>query len=418
MISDILSPEVLRKKKMFILCAGIVIFFMTSMAKVLIPATIFQDLLKTGMDVNRISSLGAAFLYAYAASQLFMGCFSDRYGGVRILLIGGSLFSLGTITFPLLGNYYLMLLFRIITGFGAGTIFLGVAKLLGDLFSARFGLALGIVLLFGYLGPTTGTVPMVKLVALLGWKAAMIAPGIAALIPLIFIILLMKGTIKPVIKGQTFAPLWVMVKNKDIWSLSWACATVYGAYYAMVGQLGQKIFTDLYAFPANRAAFCMMILTIIVAANNMGGNLLLKLVGGRRKTVLVLGVISSCLGIFLGKYGFITQSGAVCFVISTLVLAVPAGFFPMFGLVAKELFPPQYMGMSVAFLNFMAFVFISLYQNVAGYILKGYPPDPETLSFPAAAYSAVYSFFIAGAVISLIAVFLVPETKNISSRQE
>ena len=111
-----------------------------------------------------------------------VGCFSDRYGGVRVLLIGGSLFSAGTIIFPLIppDYYYLMILFRVMTGFGAGTIFLGVAKLLGDLYSEKFGVALGTVLVISYLGPTTGTVPMVKLVETIGWKPAMILPGIVA----------------------------------------------------------------------------------------------------------------------------------------------------------------------------------------------------------------------------------------------
>ena len=52
---------------------GVVLFFLTSMAKVLIPATIFGELQKLG--------LGALFMYAYAASQLLAGVFADRYAG-------------------------------------------------------------------------------------------------------------------------------------------------------------------------------------------------------------------------------------------------------------------------------------------------------------------------------------------------
>ncbi|MBE6392516.1 MAG: MFS transporter [Lentisphaerae bacterium] len=407
-----ISSALLRKKKMMILICGIVIFFLTSMAKVLIPATIFEDLQKTGMDVNRISTLGALFLYAYAASQLLMGCFSDRYGGVRILLIGGSLFSAGTIIFPLLDNYFLMLPARLITGFGAGTIFLGVAKLLDDLFSKRFGIALGIVLVFGYLGPTTGTMPMVKLVETIGWRPAMILPGIIALIPLTLIFLLKSGTIVPVTRGQTFEPLMVMLKNKNMWYASLACATIYGAYYTLLGQIGQKTLTDLYALPAAQAAMWMMLLTIIVAVNTFLSNMYLSLAGNRRKVMIIFGVLLSLAGILLAQYGFSVQGKAVYFIISAILIAFPAGFFSIFGIIAKELNPPRYVAMSVAYINFMAFLFISSYQNITGWILKAYPVRPGSLAFPIQAYNAVYLFFLAGAVISLIGAVLMPETKN------
>lgn len=60
---------------------GVVLFFLTSMAKVLIPATIFGELQKLGLGVESISALGALFMYAYAASQLLAGVFADRYAG-------------------------------------------------------------------------------------------------------------------------------------------------------------------------------------------------------------------------------------------------------------------------------------------------------------------------------------------------
>lgn len=410
MSSNILSAELLRRKKMIMLFCGILIFFLTSMAKVLIPATIFQDLLKTGMIVTRISSLGAAFLYAYAASQLVMGCFSDRYGGVRILLIGGSMFAGGTIIFPLMENYYLMLLFRVITGFGAGTIFLGVAKLLNDLFPGKFAVMLGAVLLFSYLGPTTGTVPMVKLVEAWGWQKAMILPGLAALLPMLAIICCMKGTIKPVCKGQTLEPLIVMIKNRKLWITCFACAAVYGTYYALVGQIGQKIFVDLFKFTTGKAAACIMILTVIVAVNNVVVSVILKLFGNRRKLVILLGTTLSLIGILFAEYIFAASLPGWCFIVAAVCTAFPAGFFSIFGTAAKELNDEKYTAMSVAFINFMAFVFISLYQNITGCILKAFPPAEGSLAFSIEAYQAVYGFFLIGAVISFIAACLMPET--------
>ncbi|MBO5793239.1 MAG: MFS transporter, partial [Lentisphaeria bacterium] len=129
----VLSEETLRRKKMIILFCGVIMYFFTNMSKVLIPGTIFNELLKAGLDVKSISALGAVYMYSYAASQLLAGIFADRYGGVRILLLGGSMFTAGTIGFPFAEHLWLMYFFRFLTGFGAGTVFLGVAKLLADL---------------------------------------------------------------------------------------------------------------------------------------------------------------------------------------------------------------------------------------------------------------------------------------------
>ena len=105
------------------------------------------------------------------------------------------------------------------------------------------------------------------------------------------------------------------------------------------------------------------------------------------------------------------MAAAVC-------MAFPAGFFSIFGTVAKELNDEKYTGMSVAFINFMAFVFISSYQNITGHILKMFSPAAGTPVFSVTAYQAVFSFFLIGAVISLIAALLMPETykNNINAR--
>ena len=88
----------------------------------------------------------------------------------------------------------------------------------------------------------------------------------------------------------------------------------------------------------------------------------------------------------------------------------------MFSIVAKEFSRPEHMGMAVAFLNFMAFVFISLYQNITGNILKSYPVNETTLAFPREAYTSVFLFFVIGAAVSFFSVFFVPETKEFDRR--
>lgn len=407
MSPTLLSEETLRRKKMIILCCGVVMYFLTSMSKILIPGTVFNDLQRAGLDVKSISALGAFYMYAYAASQLLAGIFSDRYGGVRILLIGSSMFTAGTLGFPFSENIYLMYFFRLLTGFGAGTVFLGIAKLLADLFSAKFALAMGTALVCGYIGPTAGTM-IVFLINAVGWQWAMAIPGVIALTVLAVIVIFMKGTIRPVTRGQSLAPLKAVARNSKMWLLWLTSSVVFAAYYVVLAQIGQKSISDFGGISPEKAATCIMIMTIMVAVNNMGVSLAVKLCGNRRKVVTVAGIVCTMAGGILGwctmKYGF----GLAGILGAFFLIALPAGYFPLFSVIVKDMAPPEYTGLAVALLNFMAFVFIALFQNISGRILQGFTAVNGV--FPPDAYSAVFLFIAIAAVPAVISSFLVPET--------
>ena len=408
-MNNTFSPEQIRQKKFIILIAGVILYFLTSMAKVLIPASIFNDLQQLGFDARIISAMGAAYMYAYAASQLLAGIFSDRYGGVRILLTGGSMFFIGTIGFPLTDNAVLMILCRIAAGFGSGTVFLGTAKLLNDLFSKKFTLVLGTVLFIGYCGPTTGTMPMTKLIQIIGWRQAMMLPGYVTGGLLLTMLIFMRGTIKPVMTGQTFKPLLTMVKNFPMWMVCISGASVFGAYYVLLSQIGQKSIVDFCKVSPSKAAFGIMILTIIVAVHNMGVNFLLKLVGNRRKVVAYASLLCSAAGGFLGFMAFSQNPSYFLVWCAFLLIAIPAGFFPLFCTSGKELTPPENIGMAVAWFNFWCFVLIASYQNVTGKVLQLYSVSGQT-AYPPEAYAKVFSILGILSVIGFILTFFYPET--------
>ena len=403
----VLSEETLRRKKMIILFCGVIMYFFTNMSKVLIPGTIFNELLEAGLDVKSISALGAVYMYSYAASQLLAGIFADRYGGVRILLLGGSMFTAGTIGFPFAEHLWLMYFFRFLTGFGAGTVFLGVAKLLADLFSARFALAMGIILVLGYIGPTAGTM-IVFLIRAVGWQWAMAIPGIIAVGALLAVVLMMKGTIIPATGGQSLHPLFTIVKKGRMWLLWVTSSVVFGAYYVLLAQIGQKSISDFGGITAEKAATCIMIMTIMVALNNMGVNGMVKLCGNRRKIVGTGGICCTLAGGILGWYAFSHGLGLPWVLGSFFLIAVPAGFFPLYSVIAKELAPAEYTGLSVALINFMAFVFIALFQNISGRILQNFTAVNGV--FPPEAYAGIFLFIAIAALPGVISSFFVPET--------
>lgn len=407
MLENLISQETLRKKKMAILCCGIVMYFFTNMSKVLIPGTIFNELQQAGLDVKSISALGAVYMYSYAASQLLAGVFADRYGGVRILLMGGSMFTAGTIGFPFAEHLWLMYFFRFLTGFGAGTVFLGVAKLLADLFSAKFAMAMGIILVLGYIGPTAGTM-IVFLIKAVGWQWAMAIPGMIAVAALLGVAALMRGTIVPVTRGQSLQPLFTIAKQGRMWLLWLTSSVVFGSYYVLLAQIGQKSITDFGGISAEKAATCIMIMTIMVALNNMGVNGIVKLCGNRRKIAAAGGIICTFAGGIAGWFAFSHGLGLTGVLAAFFLIAVPAGFFPLYSTIAKELAPAEYTGLSVALINFMAFVFIALFQNISGRILQGFTAVNGV--FPPEAYAGIFLFIGLAAIPAVISVFFVPET--------
>ena len=408
MTASPLSQELLRKKKMIILGCGVIMYFFTNMSKVLIPATIFDDLLKTGLDVKSVSALGAFYMYAYAASQLLIGIFADRFGGVRLLFAGCTLFTAGTIGFPFSEHLYLMYFFRVLTGFGAGMVFLGLAKLLADLFPTRFAVAMGAMLVVGFIGPTAGTM-IVFLVNAVGWRWAMAIPGMIAALVLLGIVCFMKGTMEKMTSGQSLVPFLTIIRKKEMWFLWVTSSVVFGSYYVLLAQIGQKSIADFGGISPEKAATCVMIMTILVAADNMGVNLMLKLCGNRRKAVGAGGIVCTLAGGLLGWYAFSHGLGLPGVFAAFFLIALPAGFFPLYSLIAKELAPAEYTGLSVALINFMAFIFIALFQNVSGRILQGF--TTVNGMFPAEAYSSVFLFIALASIPALITAFLVPETR-------
>jgi predicted MFS family arabinose efflux permease len=300
-----------------------------------------------------------------------------------------------------------MILFRIAAGFGAGTIFLGVVKILEDLFPAKFAMALGIVMFCSYFGPAFGTTPMVLLTSVVGWRNSMMAPGIAASIGVILILVFCKNTIRPVTHGNTFKPLLNMLKNRAMWLVSLSASLIFGAYYILTTQIGQKSISDHCGLAAQYASMIIMGLTLMVAANNVIGNVIFNLLGKRKKVMAVLAFFLSAAGAVTGYFAFALTHSTLLVTLAFVFIAIPAGFFPFFGNVVKELNPPEDTGLSVALLNFWCFVFIAAFQNIGGRILHCYSAETSN-SYPPEAYCGIFIFLAVSGITGVIAAFFYP----------
>lgn len=416
------DPSV-RKKKLIIFFCAVILFFFTSMSKILVPGSVFSELKgELGFSAGILAGMGSAYMYCYAASQLALGLLSSKYGGVRILLFGGGCFVAGSLLFPLLSSPSLMIFARALTGLGAGTVFIALAKLIDDLFSKNFSMTLGIILFIGYLGPVTGGLPFAALVENTSWRWALMTPAIISALALVTVLIFLKGTLKKVLPGKTWKPLFVILSDKHSWLLYCTSSLIFGVYYVIMTVMGKKCLEDFGHFSSYTASLWITVFAVIVAVNNIISNLVLKILKGRRRILVVFAGISCLLGSTLAALVFHFNWGG-WIVPAFLLIAIPAGFFSIFGTVAKELQAPELVGLAVAILNFFAFVAIAISGSIAGVVLSAYEGEMlkgvgGVLSYPPAAYRDLFIVFSILSLLGFTASLLIPETNPASAREQ
>ena len=407
-----------------IFLSGAIFNFFTSMSKVLVPGTIFDEL-QSNLRISgaTLSLMGSVYMYCYAASQLVVGVLTTRFGGVRILLWGGTIFVIGSIAFPFLSNPTLMIISRAITGLGAGSCFVGLARIYADMFPTKFTLMLGIALFISYLGPVFGGLPMTYISNNLGWRTTLLLPAILSIINISICFMLLRKKTGPILKEGTFRPLFKILAKADNWKLYITCSVVYGAFYTILVIMGKKALTDLCNLSPAIAATWITIPAIVVAFGNLATGKIVSFFGNKHKKLVIFSSIFSFLGIIIACLSFTFNLGATFIISSYLVMAIPASSFALYSTVAKELNPPEYVGLSVAILNFFAFVIIALDGNIAGFILKLFETK-ENLSatgvynYPPTAYALIFGILTFFAIAGIIAGCLLPETGEKNQKDE
>ena len=411
-----MNESTLRRRRQLILWSGVVLFFFTSMSKVLVPGAVFNDLQALGFSAGALASLGAWYMYTYAFSQMAVGVFSDRYGGVRLLLFGSGFFAAGSLLFPLGASYPVLFAARVLAGMGSGTVYLGVSKLICDLYSERFALVFGTVLFLGYLGPITGVLPMAWLIQKVGWRWAMAVPAVFATATMLLIVFSARGCVKPTVPGNCFAALWTLLKDRRNLLLFGASSTVFGSYYALLTGAGYKCLEDVCGMTRMQSSTLLTVMAVLVSLENLLTASLLKLCGGRRRAILFFALICALCAALLGGAAFHWRLPTYAVAAAFVLQAIPAGFFSLFAIIVKELNPPERSGLAVSTLNFCAFVMIALVSDITGVLLNRGMSAAKIVGklviYPPEAYRNIFLLFAAVAVFGILCGLGVPETRD------
>lgn len=353
-------------------------------------------------DVGLLTSL---YLLSFAAMQVPVGVFLDRYGPRRVVAALLCIAGLGALGFGLAGSLGELALGRALIGLGVSACLMGSMKAFTLWFPlSRLATLNGWMIAFGGLGGLAATSPLEALLGPLGWRAVFVgmAAGCALAAAAIFFIVPEKPLPGAGERwGAAFARMGRVFGSQSFWRIGLPLMVCHGAYQAMQGLWLAPWLIDVGGLARAAMAAHMFATALAYAIGALFFGWLADFLGDRGVSRLGLYKLGTAMAVaafiaiafdlvpakmpLLMVYGFSTISGALSYALLT------------------RHFPPEMTGRVNTAAN-VAFFFVSfLCQIGIGVVLRlfavvdgRYAPDGYMLAFGliAAAQCAVLAWLL------------------------
>jgi sugar phosphate permease len=298
------------------------------------PSVFANDLmLDLGIAACEFGTLSSIYYLSYSSVQLFVGLTLDRLGVRYPLALAAILILAGCLLFAQATTMPILIFARFVTGVGSALGFLSCVKTASMWFSSeRLGLMIGLSILIGMAGATSGGYPMAYLVKHVGWRDSMMVLSVIAAVLCVVTILMAKDRKDPVGHSLVAEPehitiiesLIILLSNPQTYIYAFYGALMYVPMSGFADVWGVKYMMLLYDVEALEASGSASITYIGLAAS---GPLLAMLSDHWRsyKKVMLMGSFLSFLG-----YLFV-----IYLPMPTLVLTYPLFFLIGFALGAQ-----------------------------------------------------------------------------------
>ena len=412
------------------------LYFFANFQRAAVPGPIFNEL-QTGLhiDAKMVTGIGAAFLYVYSFMQLATGLLADRYGGCRIIALGGAIFAVGTIVFPLsdkvaallpcVNELWIICGARVLTGIGAGMIYLSTVKEIDRLFPQSFTKVLGISMLVGYCGSAFATTPLIWATKRFGWRTALLGTGLLICISTLATLICFLRIDKPEIncKNRLFslAPYLDVFRNRNLLAMLTASPLMYGTYYIMLTTIGKKLLEDAGGFSAKTAGYLTLCMVVICAGCQLIPGAVEKAVNYRRKLLFMGQLTIGWSGVAFALAGVLIPGwGRWLIAVGLWLLAVAGGCTPLTTSIFREVSNPAGIGVALSLSNFCVYLIAGSGASFAGWLLEffgrgGIVRTETAVIYPARSYVALLIMLLVIVSIAIVRGLRVPETngKNI-----
>jgi len=180
------------------------------------------------IDNKQLGTVGAMYLYAYAAFQLPAGLLVDKYGPKKLLVVASLMVTLGSFLFALAPHIYVAYFSRFLIGAGSAFAFVGCLKI-GSIWLAAssFPLIVGLTNFCGTLGALSGGMPFSLLINHFGWHNALLVISFIGLFITLFLVLCLKPATKShftlqesEVKTSLFKALKQIITSTQTWLIA------------------------------------------------------------------------------------------------------------------------------------------------------------------------------------------------------
>lgn len=400
--------------------ALVVIYFFSFFQRAAIPGTVFNEVQADfHLTAAAVTALGAIYTYVYGGMQLFVGFAADRFGGIRTLLVGGAVMTLGALLFPLAHSDTQLYFSRILTAAGGSCMYLSIVKEVDLLFPARhFAMLMGCALFVGYSGGVAGMLPFERVVAACGWRPALLGVGALMVLALALAwrILRRYTHFQPPAHPFTLGPLREILINRRNLPLLVNSIICFPIYFVIQTILGKKFLQDVAGLSSPAAATFTMLMMMTSATGVFAGGLAPRWLGHRRKPCLVWAGVVLLIATALLLWGVTHDAPGWVFLVSYLLLAASMFSTPAALATMKELNRPEAVALAIAVLNALSYIGAGILGNVAGLVLDRFRAQATVTAagtvYPATAYATLFSILLGLAAVALAVTLMVPETRG------
>ncbi len=355
------------------------IYFFANMQKVLVPGATFNELQSLfRLDATQVTRLGSAFMYVYAFMQLVAGVLADRFSGRRVIAVGGIVFCMGALLSAWPASLGLLVVGRILTGFGAATVYLSAVKEIGSHSPTHLPVLVGVLIIIGYSGGIAGTTPFIAGVHAYGYHAMMLAAAVGGLVAyLLFLAPFTTLPGQPVNRQIAFRPSTYMVVFKVRQNPIQICGggITFGTYFALQTVIGKKFLEDYCGMSPHGAGLVLTVMMIIAASNSLILAALSRMWGNRRLPFMRFGGFG-CMasGAILFTTVLLDSRTCIPAIAAMLLLSFAANYSSISVSLLKDLNDEARFGTVMSVSNFIPYLVTAVFGGSLGWLMDRFPP--------------------------------------------